>query len=179
MDGVTVAMSVRASCRGWQRACRARCRVVVVPVCGVGDSGCWAGRGGACCNTSVPWRAGRCRGSWIHDRDDREDLPAMLLCLDAGAVAADLAAGTLAYPSCQAGRLAPWGYGRERAVRLRGGFAGSRLPFYRLCRESCGPGYAGCKMTRLRSSSKPARPYIWRLTWVRRNSAGLEARYRV
>ena len=24
-------------------------------------------------------------------------------------------------------------------------------------------GYAGCKMTRLRSRSKPARPYIWRL----------------
>jgi len=57
----------------------------------------------------------------VHDRDDREDLPAVLLCLDAGAVAADLAAGTLACPSCGSGRLAPWGYGRERAVRLRGG----------------------------------------------------------
>jgi hypothetical protein len=62
-------------------------------------------------------------GGWVHDRDDREDLPAVLLCLDADAVAANLAAGTLACPSCPAGQLAPWGYGRERAVRLRGGRA--------------------------------------------------------
>ena len=48
-------------------------------------------------------RAARCRGGWVHDRDDREGLPAVLLCLDAGAVAADLAAGTLACPSCPAG----------------------------------------------------------------------------
>ena len=33
----------------------------------------------------------------------------------------------------------------------------------RLCREFCDRGNAGCKMTRLRSRSKPARPYIWRL----------------
>ena len=33
----------------------------------------------------------------------------------------------------------------------------------RLCRESCDGGYAGCKMTRLRSRAKLARPYIWRL----------------
>ena len=33
----------------------------------------------------------------------------------------------------------------------------------RLCREFCDPGNAGCKMTRLRSRPKPARPYIWRL----------------
>ena len=56
VDGVTLAMSVPGSCRGWQRACRARCRVIMVPVHGgVRDSGCVPGRGGACCNTSVPW----------------------------------------------------------------------------------------------------------------------------
>ena len=55
VDGVTVAMGVPGSCRGWQRACRARCRVVMVPVCGdVGDSGCGPGGRGACCNTSAP-----------------------------------------------------------------------------------------------------------------------------
>ena len=32
-----------------------------------------------------------------------------------------------------------------------------------LLREFCGGGYAGWRMTRLRSSGKPARPYIWRL----------------
>jgi hypothetical protein len=44
----------------------------------------------------------------------------MLLCTDANAAAADLASGVLAYPSCQAGRLRPWGCGRERAIRLHG-----------------------------------------------------------
>src|SRR6516165_9879965 len=34
----------------------------------------------------------------------------------------------------------------------------------RLFREFCGAGYAGCRMMRLRSSVKLARPYIWRLT---------------
>ena len=37
------------------------------------------------------------------------------------------------------------------------------LPNFGLCREFCDPGNAGCKMTRLRSRSKLARPYIWRL----------------
>ena len=77
----------------------------------------------------------------VHDRDDREDLPAVLLCLDAGAVAADLAAGTLACPSCQAGRLAPWGYGRERAVRLRGGRTARLRPRRARCRS--------CRRTRI------------------------------
>ena len=76
----------------------------------------------------------------VHDRDDREDLPAVLLCLDAGAVAADLAAGTLACPSCQAG-LAPWGYGRERAVRLRGGRTTRLRPRRARCRS--------CRRTRI------------------------------
>src|SRR5262249_11491925 len=35
---------------------------------------------------------------------------------------------------------------------------------YRLCREFCDADYAGWRMTRLRSSAKPARPYIWRLS---------------
>ena len=45
----------------------------------------------------------------------------MLLCADAAAASADLAGGMLACPSCRAGRLKRWGYGRERAVRLLGG----------------------------------------------------------
>jgi hypothetical protein len=49
----------------------------------------------------------------------------MLLCTDERAAAADLASGALACPSCRAGRLRAWGYGRERAVRLHGG--GRRL----------------------------------------------------
>jgi hypothetical protein len=60
---------------------------------------------------------------------------ACLLCLDAGAVAADLAAGTLASPSCQVGRLARWGYGRERAVWLRGGRVARLRPPRARCRS--------------------------------------------
>lgn len=45
----------------------------------------------------------------------------MLLCADAGAASADLASGALACPSCGAGRLRPWGRGRERVIRLRNG----------------------------------------------------------
>ena len=45
----------------------------------------------------------------------------MLLCADADAAAADLASGVLACPSCGAGRLRPWGRGRERVIRLRNG----------------------------------------------------------
>ena len=65
----------------------------------------------------------------------------MLLCLDAGAVAADLAAGTLACPSCRDGRLAPWGCGRERAVRLRGGLTTRLRPRRARCRS--------CRRTRI------------------------------
>jgi hypothetical protein len=43
----------------------------------------------------------------------------VLLCADAAS--ADLASGALACPSCGAGRLRPWGHGRERVIRLRGG----------------------------------------------------------
>ena len=45
----------------------------------------------------------------------------MLVCLDLEAAAAELAAGLLPCPSCRAGRLASWGHGREREVRLRDG----------------------------------------------------------
>ena len=45
----------------------------------------------------------------------------MLLCADADAASADLASGVLACPSCGTGRLRSWGYGRERAIRVRGG----------------------------------------------------------
>ena len=45
----------------------------------------------------------------------------MLLCTDAEAASADLASGVLACPSCRAGRLRPWGSGRERVIRLHGG----------------------------------------------------------
>jgi transposase-like protein len=58
----------------------------------------------------------------------------VLLCADAAAASADLAGGMLACPSCRAGRLKRWGYGRERAVRLLGG-ATARL---RPQRARCG-----------------------------------------
>lgn len=87
-----------------------------------------------------PGPGGRCRGGWVHDRDDRKDLPAVLLCLDAGAAAVDLAAGELACPSCGTGRLAPWGYGRERAVRL-GGCTARLRPRRARCRS--------CRRTRI------------------------------
>lgn len=45
----------------------------------------------------------------------------MLLCADADAASADLTSGELACPSCGAGRLRPWGRGRERVIRLRDG----------------------------------------------------------
>ena len=60
----------------------------------------------------------------------------MLLCADAAAASADLAGGVLACPSCRAGRLKRWGYGRERAVRLLGG-ATARLRPHRARCGSC------------------------------------------
>jgi hypothetical protein len=45
----------------------------------------------------------------------------VLLCADTDAASADLASGVLACPSCGAGRLRPWGRGRERVIRLRNG----------------------------------------------------------
>ena len=65
----------------------------------------------------------------------------MLLCADAAAASADLAGGLLACPSCRAGRLKRWGYGRERAVRLLGG-ATARL---RPQRARCG----SCRRTQV------------------------------
>jgi len=65
----------------------------------------------------------------------------VLLCADAAAASADLAGGMLACPSCRAGRLKRWGYGRERAVRLLGG-ATARL---RPPRARCG----SCRRTHL------------------------------
>jgi transposase-like protein len=69
------------------------------------------------------------------DQSDREVLPAVLLCLDADAAAAELAAGTLACPSCQAGRLASWGHGREREIRLRRGRTARLRPPRGRCRS--------------------------------------------
>jgi len=45
----------------------------------------------------------------------------MLLCTDAETASAALASGELACPSCHAGRLRPWGHGREREIRMAGG----------------------------------------------------------
>ncbi len=45
----------------------------------------------------------------------------MLTCLAASVAEAGLAAGSLTCPSCGSGRLARWGYGRERTVTLLGG----------------------------------------------------------
>jgi transposase-like protein len=60
----------------------------------------------------------------------------VLLCADANAASADLASGALACPSCGAGRLRPWGHGRERVIRLRGG-ARARLSPRRARCSSC------------------------------------------
>ena len=61
----------------------------------------------------------------------------MLLCADAAAASAGLASGLLACPSCRAGRLRPWGHGRERVIRLPGG-ATARLRPQRARCGSCG-----------------------------------------
>jgi transposase-like protein len=45
----------------------------------------------------------------------------VLTCLAASVAEAGLAAGSLTCPSCGSGRLARWGYGRERTVTLPGG----------------------------------------------------------
>ena len=59
----------------------------------------------------------------------------MLLCLDAAKAARDLAAGTLACPSCADGRLARWGHGAERVIRLRDGRAARLRPDRARCRS--------------------------------------------
>lgn len=59
----------------------------------------------------------------------------MLLCLDPEAAAAELAAGTLACPSCPGGRLAPWGHGPERAIGLRHGRTARVSPPRGRCRS--------------------------------------------
>ena len=61
----------------------------------------------------------------------------MLLCADADAACADLAGGLLACPSCGTGRLARWGHGRERVIRLLGGATARLRPDRARCR-SCG-----------------------------------------
>jgi hypothetical protein len=45
----------------------------------------------------------------------------VLLCADGDAASADLASGELVCLSCGAGRLRPWGRGRERVIRLHDG----------------------------------------------------------
>lgn len=57
----------------------------------------------------------------------------MLVTLDAGRTARDLAAGILACPPC-GGRLAPWGHARERAVRMLGGAQARVRPRRARCR---------------------------------------------
>ena len=61
----------------------------------------------------------------------------MLLCTDAEAASAALASGALACPSCETGRLQPWGHGREREIRMGGGQRARLRPRRGLCR-SCG-----------------------------------------
>ena len=61
----------------------------------------------------------------------------MLLCADAAAASAVLAGGLLACPSCRAGRLRRWGYGRERVIRLLGGKTARLRPQRARC-GSCG-----------------------------------------
>lgn len=59
----------------------------------------------------------------------------MLLCADADAASAGLASGVLACPSCRAGRLRPWGFGRERVIRRRGGARTRLRPRRARCRS--------------------------------------------
>jgi hypothetical protein len=59
----------------------------------------------------------------------------VLLCADAAAASADLAGGLLACPSCRTGRLARWGHGRERVIRLLGGAAARLRPDRARCRS--------------------------------------------
>ena len=59
----------------------------------------------------------------------------MLLCLDAAGTARDLAAGALACPSCGTGRLAPWGHGAERVIRLRNDRTARLRPGRARCRS--------------------------------------------
>jgi transposase-like protein len=59
----------------------------------------------------------------------------VLLCADAAAASADLAGGRLACPSCGMGRLARWGYGRERVIRLLGGATARLRPDRARCRS--------------------------------------------
>ena len=59
----------------------------------------------------------------------------MLLCADAAAASAGLAGGLLACPSCGTGRLARWGHGRERVIRLLDGAATRLRPDRARCRS--------------------------------------------
>ncbi|HJY58026.1 MAG TPA: DUF6431 domain-containing protein, partial [Streptosporangiaceae bacterium] len=59
----------------------------------------------------------------------------MLLCADAAVASADLAGGQLAYPSCGTGRLARWGHGRERVIRLLGSATAWLRPDRARCRS--------------------------------------------
>jgi hypothetical protein len=59
----------------------------------------------------------------------------VLLCADAAAACADLAGGLLACPSCGTGRLARWGYGRERVIRLLDGATARLRPDRARCRS--------------------------------------------
>jgi hypothetical protein len=59
----------------------------------------------------------------------------LLLCADPAAAAAALAAGELPCPSCRAGRLARWGHGRARVIRLLGGQATRLRPARGRCRS--------------------------------------------
>jgi hypothetical protein len=59
----------------------------------------------------------------------------VLRCADAAAASADLAGGLLACPCCETGRLARWGYGRERVIRLLGGATARLRPDRARCRS--------------------------------------------
>jgi len=77
-------------------------------------------------------RGARPRASW----PSCSGRPAVLLCADAAAASADLAGGLLACPSCGTGRLARWGHGRERVIRLLGGATARLRPDRARC-QSC------------------------------------------
>jgi len=59
----------------------------------------------------------------------------VLLCAGAAAASAALAGGLLACPSCGTGRLARWGHGRERTIRLLSGATARLRPDRARCRS--------------------------------------------
>jgi hypothetical protein len=64
-----------------------------------------------------------------------EEQPAVLIVLDQADAERDLAAASIACPSCTSGRLRPWGDARTRVLRCLGGVRRSVRPRRARCRD--------------------------------------------